>query len=32
MTTSVVKKTNAFSAGDNGVCSDGRDREDKYSG
>jgi len=31
-TTSVAEKANAFSAGDNGACSDGGSGEDKCSG
>ena len=31
MTLSVVEKANAFSAGDNKVCSNGRSRENEYS-
>jgi len=32
MTLSVAEKINAFSAGNNGACSDRRSREDKYGG
>ena len=31
-TLSVAEEANAFSAGDNGACSDGRSREDKCGG
>jgi len=31
MTLSVAEEANAFSAGDNRACSNGRDREDKCS-
>ena len=32
MTLSVAEEANAISAGDNRACSNGRSREDKYSG
>ena len=32
MTLSVVEETNAFSAGNNRACSNGRGRENEYSG
>jgi len=28
----VAEEVNVFSVGDNGACSDGRSREEKYSG
>jgi len=32
MTLSMVEEANTFSAGNNRACSDGRDRENEYSG